>query len=62
VKPTNKYPTSYVFQQFFTGMLRTLLKVPPKKFDFYVHIFVTYILNFYRFKKFIFNLFHVKNF
>jgi len=43
------------FQQFLTGVLRTLLKVPPKKisqkFDFYVHIFVTYILNFWRFKK-----------
>jgi len=52
------------FQQFFTGVLRTLLKVPPKKisqkFDFYVHIFVTYILNFCHLKKFIFNLFYVK--
>jgi len=47
-------------------VLRTLLKVPPKKilqkFDFYVHIFVTYILNFCRFKKFIFDLFQVKKF
>jgi len=47
-------------------MLRTLLKVPPKKIskkiDFYVHILVTYILNFCHFKKFIFNLFHVKKF
>jgi len=55
-----------MLKQFFTGVLKTLLKVPPKKIsqkiDFYIYIFVTYILNFYRFKKFIFNLFHVKKF
>jgi len=36
-------------------MLRTLLKVLPQKiiskFDFYVQIFVAFILNFYRLKK-----------
>jgi len=32
------------------------------KFDFYVYIFVNFILNFFRLKQFILNLFLVKNF
>jgi len=44
------YINSYAFEQLFVDMLRTSVKVSPQKisskFDFYVQIFVTFILNF----------------
>jgi len=46
-------------------MLKTLIKVPFKKinlkFDFYVHIFVTFILNFCHFKNLYFIHIMLKN-